>query len=375
MAKIIYRSTVPSATTTGSSTSKAFPLTNAEIDQNFYNLDAAITSVTSTASSTDTSGNTLVIRNAGSFSANTVTAKLIGNVVGDVLASDGTTVVLDNGSGSNATFTGSVTGNASSATKATNLAGGNSTTLLGSIGYQSNTDTTTLLGPNTTANKRFLTQTGTGTNGAIPSWAAILDADVPNLTGKTYNALTLTSNSIGFQIAGGTTSVTAVFGQSGSDVTFTGLASKATALATGRTISITGDLSYTSGSFDGTGTVTGTGTLATVNSSAGVPGSFGSSTAIPVLTVNAKGLVTAISTSSVSTTISLAGGSGTGSVAGGGTLTFTGSAGVSTSVSSSTVTFSPTSGYNGFGARTVEAISAGVPSNSTGADGDIRYQY
>ena len=47
----------------------------------------------------------------------------------------------------------------------------------------------------------------------------------------------------------------------------TGLAGTATALATGRTISITGDLAYTSGSFDGTSNVTGTGTLSNWRSS------------------------------------------------------------------------------------------------------------
>lgn len=67
-------------------------------------------------------------------------------------------------------------------------------------------------------------------------------------------------------------------------------------LATGRTISITGDLSYTSGSFDGSANVTGTGTLATVNSNTG---SFGSATAIPVVTVNGKGLVIGASTTNV----------------------------------------------------------------------------
>jgi hypothetical protein len=75
-----------------------------------------------------------------------------------------------------------------------------------------------------------------------------------------------------------------------------GNAGTATALATGRTISATGDISYTSSSFDGTGNVTGTATLATVNSNVG---SFGSSSAIPVVTVNAKGLVTAVSTATV----------------------------------------------------------------------------
>jgi hypothetical protein len=71
----------------------------------------------------------------------------------------------------------------------------------------------------------------------------------------------------------------------------------AATLTTARTIAITGDLAYTSGSFNGSANVTGTGTLATVNSNVG---SFGSSTSIPVVTVNAKGLVTAVSTATVS---------------------------------------------------------------------------
>jgi hypothetical protein len=72
----------------------------------------------------------------------------------------------------------------------------------------------------------------------------------------------------------------------------TGNASTATALATGRTLAITGDLAYTSPSFNGSANVTAAGTLATVN---GNVGSFGSSTSIPSFTVNAKGLVTAAS--------------------------------------------------------------------------------
>jgi hypothetical protein len=75
----------------------------------------------------------------------------------------------------------------------------------------------------------------------------------------------------------------------------TGNSSTATALATGRTIEITGDLAYTSPSFDGTGNVTAAGTLATV-ATAGVTGS---STAIPVVTINAKGLTTSITTAAV----------------------------------------------------------------------------
>lgn len=75
-----------------------------------------------------------------------------------------------------------------------------------------------------------------------------------------------------------------------------GNAGTATALATGRTIGITGDITYTSPSFDGSGNVTAGGTLATVNSNVG---SFGSGTAIPNFTVNGKGLLTAAGSTAV----------------------------------------------------------------------------
>jgi hypothetical protein len=84
-----------------------------------------------------------------------------------------------------------------------------------------------------------------------------------------------------------------------------GNAGTATALATGRTVAITGDLAYTSPSFDGSANVTAAGTLATVNSNTG---SFGSTTSIPVITVNGKGLITAVSTATVSGSISVTGG-------------------------------------------------------------------
>jgi hypothetical protein len=71
----------------------------------------------------------------------------------------------------------------------------------------------------------------------------------------------------------------------------------AATLTTGRTIAITGDLTYTSPAFNGSANITAAGTLATVNSNVG---SFGSSTNIPVVTVNAKGLVTAVTTATVS---------------------------------------------------------------------------
>ena len=60
----------------------------------------------------------------------------------------------------------------------------------------------------------------------------------------------------------------------------------AATLTTGRTIAVTGDLAYTSPSFDGSANVTAAGTLATVNAN------VGSFTAANI-TVNAKGLITA----------------------------------------------------------------------------------
>lgn len=67
-----------------------------------------------------------------------------------------------------------------------------------------------------------------------------------------------------------------------------GNAATATKLATARTIAVTGDLAYTSPSFDGSINVTAASTLATVNSNVG---SFTNAN----VTVNAKGLITAAS--------------------------------------------------------------------------------
>jgi len=98
------------------------------------------------------------------------------------------------------------------------------------------------------------------------------------------------------------------------------------------------------GDVDGFATMTNLGdttitvTLDTVNTNTG---SFGSSTAIPVITVNGKGLITAVTTASISTTLNVAGNTGTDGVAlSSDTLTITGSGAISTAVTDNQVAIS-----------------------------------
>jgi hypothetical protein len=97
-----------------------------------------------------------------------------------------------------------------------------------------------------------------------------------------------------------------------------------------------------SGDVDGSATMTNLGnttiavTLDTVNSNVGT---FGSSSAVPVVTVNAKGLVTSVSTAGISTSFTIAADSGTPDVFNNGeTLSIVGGEGIDTTVSSATNT-------------------------------------
>lgn len=143
----------------------------------------------------------------------------------------------------------------------------------------------TLTGTQTLTNKTIAASNNTIsglTNSNLSGTAGISNANLANSSvtiGSTSIALGATATTIaGLSSVTSTSFVGAL----------TGNASTATTLATGRTVAITGDLSYTSGSFNGSANVTGTGTLATVNSNVG---SFTNAS----VTVNAKGLVTAAS--------------------------------------------------------------------------------
>jgi hypothetical protein len=109
-----------------------------------------------------------------------------------------------------------------------------------------------------------------------------------------------------------------------------GNATTATAWATARDLSLTGDATATLVNVKGDAAVSAALTLATVNTNVGT---FGSTTSIPVVTVNAKGLVTAVSTAAISTSFNVYGNSGVTAVAGGDSFEIVGGTGVTTSAS------------------------------------------
>ena len=151
-----------------------------------------------------------------------------------------------------------------------------------------------------------------GGTGATSASAARTSLGLGNLAVQASNDVNIDGGAIDGAIIGanskaaiGGTTITATTAFVGD---LTGNSDTATALAAGRTIGMTGDMTWTSASFTGAGNVTGAGTLATVNSNVG---SFGSTSQIPVVTVNAKGLVTAVTTASIVTSLTVDGDSGT----------------------------------------------------------------
>jgi len=148
---------------------------------------ASATSINKMAITAPATSSTLAVADGKTFTVNnTITLGGTDSTTITLPATTGT-VALNNqtffiGSTSvainRATASQSLTGITSIDGYAAGLAGGNATTLLGALPYQSAANTTTLLSPNTTATRKFLRMTGDGTNGAAPAWDTITSTDL-----------------------------------------------------------------------------------------------------------------------------------------------------------------------------------------------------
>ena len=117
-----------------------------------------------------------------------------------------------------------------------------------------------------------------------------------------------------------------------------GTANAATQLETARNFSISGgDITASAVAFNGTNNVT---LVATLDAVTGLSaGTYGGTTAIPVVTVAANGRVMAISNTSLSTSFNIAGDTGTDTFNNGQTLYFVGGEGLTSTVSDNTISF------------------------------------
>jgi hypothetical protein len=217
-------------------------------------LSGGTTGLTVTGSPITTTGTitlagTLDVDNGGTGQTSYTDGQLlIGNTTGNTLTKTtltaGSGIAITNGGGSisiAATNSGTVT--AVTGTSPVVSSGGATPAISLASGYGDTQN------PYASKTANFVLGAPNGVSG-VPTFRAVVAADIPILNQSTTGS--------------------------------------AATLTTGRTLAITGDLAYTSPSFDGSANVTAAGTLATVNTNIG---SFTNAT----FTVNGKGLITAAS--------------------------------------------------------------------------------
>jgi len=282
-------------------------------------------------------------------------------------AADGAGITITSGDG-NKTFQFQDSGDNLGSSENLNVASGkvykiNNTEVLSSTTLGSGVVNSSLTSVGTLTNLNVGNVNSSGIITATTFVGALTGNVTGNVTGNINSSGVSTVTSLNATNINASGIVTATNGFVGN---LTGLASSATQLATGRTVAITGDLTYTSGSFNGTGNVTGTGTLATVNSNVG---SFGSQTLIPVVTVNAKGLVTAVTTAAVGTALTVTGDSGSENIdLLTETLTISGGTNLTSSAASNSVTVNldPNISLTSVNASGIITATSGFSGNVTG---------
>lgn len=174
---------------------------------------------------------------------------------------------------------------------------------------------------------------GTGLTGGGISGNITLDITNTGVTAASYGSATtipvLTINAQGQITAASTSTISTTLDLAADTGTDDGV------LLGTDTLTISGGTAITS-------SVSGDTVTVTLDDTAVSAGSYGSATAVPVLTIDAQGRITAASTSAISTVLDIAADSGTddGVNLGTDTLTISGGTGLSSSVSADTITVS-----------------------------------
>ena len=274
-------------------------------------LSIASTGVSAASYGTASSVPTIAVNAQGQITSASNTSIAIsggavsGNIAGNAANVTGTVAIGNGGTG--ATTAATARTNLGLGTVATQTApSGTSSQLLANDGSGGFSNVTVSTGLSFTGG--VLTASGTssgvssitGNNGITPSTltTGAVTLGLAAITPTSVNGITLSGSGTPTLSVTGTSSISGSSSgtNTGDQTNITGNAGTATKLATGRTIAITGDLAYTSPSFDGSANVTAGGTLASIVTAAGP---IGSSTTTPVITIDAKGRVTALSSATI----------------------------------------------------------------------------